>query len=266
MYPKNVRATLFALLSVLLFSCGTAKKITYVQDVPDSIFMQPYRAGITTYSAPVIKPNDIMQISILTLDPAANNILTPSNSSTFTIQSGTNTSGNTQPVSGFMVDEKGMIELPLAGKIKIAGLTTSMAKDTIRNRIAKLYKDPVINIRYANFNITVLGEVARPASYIVPNEKISILDAIGMAGDLTIYGKRENILLIRDSSGHKLYGRFNLNSGSIMQSPFFYLQQGDVVYVEPSKSKIVASDGTRTRGIAIIASAISLFVVILSRL
>jgi polysaccharide export outer membrane protein len=123
----------------------------------------------------------------------------------------------------------------------------------------------VVSVRFANFNITVLGEVARPATYVVPNEKVSILDAIGMAGDLTIYGKRENVLLIRDSLGIKKMMRFDLNSTSTLLSPYFYLRQGDVVYVEPAKSKIAASDAVKTRNITLLGAGLSLLIVIFSR-
>lgn len=254
------------LLGILISSCNTAKNITYFQNVPDSIFSKSYTTTIAQFSDPVIQSNDILQVSILTLDPQSNSILTPANSGSFSVQVGASTGAIPQTISGFMVGSDGCIELPLAGKIKVAGLTTTEARDLIGTKVAVLYKQPVVSVRLANFTVTVLGEVARPSTYVVPNEKISILDAIGMAGDLTIYGKRENILLSRDSSGHKIFTRFNLNSSDIMQSPYFYLKQGDIVYVEPSKSKAATTDAARTRNITIGASIISLLIVLFSRL
>src|SRR5690606_35044928 len=168
--------------------------------------------------------------------------------------------------SGFMVDKDGMIELPLVGKVPVAGKTTSEARELIRSRAAIYYKEPVVNVRYANFNITVLGEVARPSQYIVPNEKISILDAIAMAGDLTIYGKRDNVLLIRETEGAKQFTRFNLNSTEMFQNPNFYLRQGDVVYVEPSKSKAASTDMQRLRNLTLATSVINLMVILVIRL
>jgi len=254
------------LLCILISSCNSAKNITYFQNVPDSIYNRSYSTAVAQFSEPVIQPNDILQISILTLDPESNSVLTPANSGSFSVQAGAATGAVPQTISGFMVDADGSIELPLAGKIKVAGLTTIQARDLIRSKIAVLYKEPVVSVRFANFTITVLGEVARPSTYVVPNEKISIIDAIGMAGDLTIYGKRENILLTRDSSGHKIFTRFNLNSSDIMQSPYFYLKQGDIVYVEPAKSKAATTDAARTRNITIGASIISLLIVLFSRI
>jgi polysaccharide export outer membrane protein len=139
-------------------------------------------------------------------------------------------------------------------------------KDLIHEKVSIYYNKPVISVRFANFSITVLGEVAKPATYIVPNEKISLLDAIGMAGDLTVFGKRENVLLIRDSLGQKQYVRFDLNSSKMFSSPYFFLRQGDMIYIEPSKSKVASTDASRNRHIALIASGLSLLVIIFSRL
>ncbi len=254
--------------SVLLSSCSTNKKISYFRDIPDSVFLAARNINTTSFEEPLIQPNDILQVSILSLDPQLNNMLTAANSVAFSVQPSSSnvTSASAAPISGFLVDKKGMIELPVIGKIKVSGMSTADARDFIHDRVAIFYKDPVINVRFANFNITVLGEVARPATYVVPNEKLSVLDAIGMAGDLTIYGKRENILLVRDSLGQKKYIRFDLNSSSMFNSPYFYLRQGDVIYVEPAKAKIAASDGVRNRNITLVASGLSLLIVLFSKI
>ena len=125
---------------------------------------------------------------------------------------------------------------------------------------------PTVQVRYANFKITVIGEVARPATYTVPNERISIIDVLGYAGDLTIYGKRENVLLIRDTIGGKQFIRLNLNSSDIFKSPYFYLRQNDVVYIEPNEAKIATTDAARTRTLAVVGTVLSLLIVITSRL
>lgn len=257
------------LLCAILFacSCGTNKKITYFQDISDSLILNPKNIIGATYQEPTIQPNDLLQVSILTLDPQVNNILTSANTSSFAIQPGSSISpASGAAVTGFLVDNTGNIELPIIGKIKVAGLSTATARDSIHTRVAGFYKDPVINVRFANFTITVLGEVARPATYVVPSEKVSIMDAIGMAGDLTIYGKRENVLLIRDSSGIKQMVRFDLNSSNTLLSPYFYLKQGDMVYVEPGKNKIASADALKTRNITLLASGLSLLIVLFSRL
>ena len=255
------------MLYALACSCNTNKKITYFKDVPDALYKTAQNIPSVPYQDPLIRPNDILQISILTLDPQVNNVLTAANTSSFAVQPGSSSApAGAASVSGFLVDNSGHVELPAIGKIKVSDMTTATARDSIHNRVATIYKDPVVNVRFANFNITVLGEVARPATYIVPSEKVSILDAIGMAGDLTIYGKRENVLLIRDSSGIKQMVRFDLNSSTTLMSPWFYLRQGDVVYIEPNKSKVASTDAVRNRNITLIASGISLLIVIATRL
>lgn len=263
-----------SLLTTLLFgvviftsSCGTDKKITYFKNIPDSVYQSAKGLPSFAFADPLIQPNDILQVSILTLDPQINTVLAAGNTTSFSVQPGSSTSPVApSPISGLLVDNQGTIELPVIGRIKVAGLTTTIARDSIRQRVSQFYNSPVVNVRFANFSITVLGEVARPASYVVPSEKVSILDAIGMAGDLTIYGKRENVLLIRDSLGIKQYVRFNLNSADMFSSPYFYLRQGDMIYVEPGKSKIASTDAVKARNISILATGISLLIVIFSRL
>jgi polysaccharide export outer membrane protein len=269
---SRLSLSFFTLLAPVLFavfatSCSVNKKITYFKDIPDTVHQSARNIPSLAFSDPVIQPNDILQVSILTLDPQVNTVLAAGNTTSFSVQPGSSSSPVAPtPISGLLVDNQGTIELPVIGKIKVSGLTTSLARDSIHNRVAQYYNSPVVNVRFANFSITILGEVARPASYVVPSEKVSILDAIGMAGDLTIYGKRENVLLIRDSLGHKQYVRFNLNSSEMFSSPYFYLKQGDMVYVEPGRSKIASSDAVKTRNISLIATGISLLIVIFSRL
>lgn len=254
-------------LIVCASSCGTNKKITYFKNIPDSVYKSARSLPSFAYIDPLIQPNDILQVSILTLDPQINTVLAAGNTTSFSVQPGSSNSPVApSPISGLLVDNQGSIELPVVGKIKVAGLTTTTARDSIRNRVSQFYNSPVVNVRFANFSITVLGEVARPATYVVPNEKVSILDAIGMAGDLTIYGKRENVLLIRDSLGAKQYVRFDLNTADMFSSPYFYLKQGDMIYVEPGKSKIASTDAVKARNIGLIATGLSLLIVIFSRL
>ena len=168
-------------------------------------------------------------------------------------------------IPGFRVDKTGHRELPMAGKIKVDGLTTAEVRELIKTKATTYYKNPVVNVRLANFRVTVLGEVLRPGTYTVSNENITLLDAIGMAGDLTIYGKRENVLLIRKEDGQLKYLRFDLNSSSTFRSPYFILHQGDVIYVEPNKSKVASTDVAKLRSYSLIATGISLLIVILSR-
>lgn len=253
-------------MCVIISSCTTTKKLTYFNDVADSVkYKSIEQAGFTT---PVIQPDDILQVNIQTLDPSATAMLNqqswPTGSSAQ--PSSNNITASPSSVSGYLVDKNGFVILPLLGKVSVAGKTTDKVRDEISTKAAEFYKEPVVNVRFANFKVTVLGEVAKPATYVMPNEKITLLDAIGMAGDLTIYGKRENVLLIRDNGNKKDFVRFDLNNSNTFQSPYFYLRQGDVVYVEPNKARVAATDSRQMRRITILTSMATLLIVIVSRI
>lgn len=257
-------AVLITLLS-LVTGCASYKNVVYFKDIRDSIYLASEAIALASYTDPVIHPNDILQVSVQTLDPQSSAMTGAQTTTTYNVQGASSAVGANTTVQGFLVDKNGEIELPLVGKIKVVNLTTTEARELIRQKAAVYYKDPVVNVRFANFNVSVIGEVNRPAQYTVPNEKATILDAIAMAGDLTIYGKRENVLLIREENGKKNAIRFNLNSTEIFQNPYFYLRQGDVVYVEPNKSKAAANDVRTVRNISIITSLASLLIVAISR-
>jgi polysaccharide export outer membrane protein len=220
------------------------------------------------YTDPRIQPNDILQINIQTIDTKSSSELQGAPSPALPAVSAANTAaGAAAPIiTGFLVDKDGNVALPLVGKVKIGGLTTAEARDMITKKVSVYYKEPVVNVRFANFSVTVLGEVTRPGTYTITNEKVSLLDAIGIAGDLTIYGKRNNVMLIREEDNKKTFVRFDLNSGDIFRSPYFYLKQGDVVYVEPNKArtKLGTTDPTRDRMLTIGITALSLLVAIFS--
>lgn len=251
---------------LLLSSCAAPKNVTYFQDVPDTLRQK--MVEMSAYNTPVIQPDDILQVSIQTLDPATTALLSQQNTNTWpTIGATAGVAGNPTAinVSGYLVDKEGYVILPLIGKVMVSGKTTDAIRDEIRTKAAEYYKDPVVTVRFANFKITVLGEVARPSTYVMPSEKVTLLDAIGIAGDLTIFGKRENVMLIRDNNGKKEFVRFNLNNSNIFTSPYFYLHQGDVVYVEPNKAKVASTDMARVRRLSILATALSLLIVIATR-
>ncbi len=242
-----------------LFSCSTQKNITYFKDIPDTLRNAAVAQAI--YKTPSIQVDDILQVTIQTMDPNATALFNQQGVAISQQQQSISTA-----VNGYLVDKDGNIALPMIGKVNVSGKSTDAVRDEIQAKAATLYKDPVVNVRFANFKITVLGEVAHPSSYIMPNEKVTLLDALGMAGDLTIYGKRENVLLIRESGGKKEFVRFNLNNSNLFSSPYYYLRQGDVVYVEPNKNKVASTDMQQVKRISIIASVLSLLVVIASRI
>ncbi|WP_153798934.1 polysaccharide biosynthesis/export family protein [Foetidibacter luteolus] len=266
-YPSRV---VISILLVCVFlssvtSCTTYKNVPYFMDFSDSA--APTTVKTITYQDPVIKTDDILNINVQTLDTDADLLFARANAISPTV--GASSMGNilgNQSVSGYLVDKSGNVELPLIGKVYLQGLTTGIARDTIRNRVNLLYKNPSVDVRFSNFRITLMGEIARPATYTIPNERVSIIDALGMAGDMTIFGKRENVLLIRDSANQKQLVRLNLNKKDVISSPYFYLRQNDIVYVEPNKYKVASVDAVRNRNITIASAVLSVVLVALTRI
>ena len=253
----GVHFLILSFLTVILFltSCVANKRISYFQDFSDSARIAAVIKTVP-FKNPVIKPDDVLSITIQTID---NTVTSPVNTTN-------STSAGTQATNGYLVNSAGEVELPFIGKIKLSGLTTSQAQDSIRKEADKLFNSPIINVRYANFKITILGEVNRPSTYVMPSEKITLFDAIGLAGDLTIYGKRDNVLLVRDSANdNRQIVRLNLDSKNIISSPYFYLQPNDMIYVEPNKSRVASTDVQQGRTLAIVSTSIAVLAFILSR-
>lgn len=244
----------FAFLITGLSSCVSSKKILYFRDVPETISStQPYIIdSVTKYVPPVILSNDLLAITIQTI--AQSESSTP-------IQPA---KGIFDPLSGFLVDQNGNIEISLIGFVKVAGLTTAEARELIKEKAKEFYKEPVVNLRIANFDIYYMGEMAVRGIQQFPNEKVNILEALTMAGDIPLSGKRNNVLLIRTIGDQKHLVRFNLLSKDIFRSPYFYLRQKDMLYIEPTKYKILLSDNRLARTLSIIAGVITFGTLILS--
>ncbi|RZJ73718.1 MAG: hypothetical protein EOO47_21940 [Flavobacterium sp.] len=264
-FPSYLRSLIALFLIGFFASCASTKKVSYFQDIPLTGGSQI--KTMATFTEPVIQADDILSINILSIDPQSAAVVNQGTS----LQSlgGTTNSASataTQQSPAFLVDKNGEVELVGIGKLKLAGLTTFGAKNLIRSKVELLYNKPSVEVRFANFKVTVLGEVNRPAVYTIPNEKVTLLDALGLAGDMTIFGRRENVMLIRDNEGKKEFVRFDLNSTDFLQSPYFYLKQNDVIYIEPNKGKAASLNAARTQTYAIIGSALSVLVVIFTRL
>ena len=247
---------------VILFgsSCINTKNVTYFDNVEDTSFI----SKLDAFETP-IQSNDILSISITSLSPEASAIFNTTNTAA---TSTANVSPNgLSPTSGYLVGTDGNIQLPILGPMKAAGLTKLQLKDYITKAILdkKLLIDPIVTVRLLNFKVTVLGEVLHPTVVTAPNEKISLLEALGLAGDLTIYGKRENVLLIREINGKKQVRRINLTSRNFFVSPYYYLQPNDVVYVEPNKAKISTASLSR-QILPTIFSGLSLIAILIYRL
>jgi polysaccharide export outer membrane protein len=257
---KGSKLAVLLLTITLSFSCVSNKKIAYFQDI-QSVKQAKLDSAIA-FTEPVIQPDDILSINIFTLNPQSGAIINQA-ASTPTLGGNTNNSVSTQS-TGFLVDKNGEIELSLIGKLKVAGLTTYQARELIREKATDVYKQPNVQLRFANFKVSVLGEVNAPSAYTLPNEKVTILDALSLAGDLTIYGRRDNVLIVRDNNGKKEFARLDMNSSNIFNSQFYYLKQNDVIYVEPNKRKVSASNSAQIQTIGVIASVVSVIVLAIS--
>ena len=181
-----------------------------------------------------IQPDDLLSIQVKSLDLEA---AEPFNIDPPNVGNLAGGNGNMRPLIGYLVSRQGTIDFPLLGTINVLGQTTDELRDTLRQKLTPYLNDPVVMVRFLNFRITVLGEVANPTTFFVANERTTILDALGQAGDITAYGNRTNILVIREQNGQRQTARLNLQDRNIFTSPFFYLQQNDVVYVEPLKAR-----------------------------
>ncbi|MFV0467859.1 MAG: polysaccharide biosynthesis/export family protein [Dysgonomonas sp.] len=215
-------------LAFIFSSCGSTKKVTYFQDIDTIRFEKnPYTL--------VIEPGDNLYITVSTINKEAAAIFNAIDEAT------SNLSVETMAYKGYLVDEDGNINFPLIGKLKLSGLTKKQAIELLKTEASAYISDPVINIRFLNYKITVLGEVTKPGVYDFSDEKVSLFDALGKAGDLSIYGKRKNVIVCRDVDGKKEYTRLDLTSAQVFNSPYYYLQQNDIIYVEANSAKIVSS-------------------------
>ena len=228
----KIKTLIPALSLLILVSCKTTNdSIAYFQDLDN---LAAYSGDSINY-APKIVPDDELSITISGVDPNAVAVFNMPLSSYMT--PGETNVTMTPVLHTYLVDSHGKIDFPVLGKISVAGMTRSELTDLMTDKLATYVKDPIVTVQIRNFKVSVLGEVTKPGTGSVPNERLSILDAIGMAGDLTIYGNRKNVLLIRDNGGKKEYHRFDLTSIKSLNSPYYYLQQNDVLYVEPNKAR-----------------------------
>lgn len=152
------------------------------------------------------------------------------------------TSSSQQIPRGYLVDKMGEIDFPVLGKLKVEGISRNELAEMLKEKLSLYLKNPIVTIQFQNFKVTVLGEVKNPGCYQVSSERVSLLDALGMAGDLQINGKRKNVLIMREQGNEKIFARVDLTSSDYINTPFFYLQQNDVVYVEPNKGRIAGGN------------------------
>lgn len=235
---------------MLLYGCGGARNLVYFSDLANEtnakkIDNQPVK----------IQQKDVLRINV-TSQSQESNVLFATNTG-----SNVSTSEFAKPV-GHSVNQNGEINFPVLGNVKLEGLTVAEAQDMLALKLGRYVKTPIVDVQIVNFKITVIGEVNRPSSFTISGDGVNILEALGMAGDMTVYGKRNNVLVIREENGNRTMKRLNLNSQDVLNSPYFSLKQNDIVYVEPDKSKSVEySSSTRTMPIVVASlSAVALLI------
>jgi polysaccharide export outer membrane protein len=231
-------------LSFLLISCGAPKDVLYFQNIDSMTGEQKVRM-YQSYTSQIC-PDDMLSITVTSKSP---DVATPFNPPLYSYANPVTAEAlNNSPLSyptlnsslqltTYPVNNEGNINFPVIGKLHVAGLSKQELEGKLQNELLPYVPDAIVHVKIENFKVTVLGEVLAPGVLPVLNERISILEAIGQAGDLSINGNRKNVLVIRDNNGQKEYGRVNLTNSDVFTSPYYYLRQNDIVYVEPNKAK-----------------------------
>ncbi len=255
-YTLHLLAAL--VMTALLAGCGSSEKIAYLQGT-EQMSAEEFAVATTLYDARIL-PKDLLTVVVSTTDPEASkpfNLVMP------TISQGITTSASSQgQLQTYLVDNNGQIEFPVVGMITVKGLTKREAEEKVKGLLATYLKEePVVTVRFVNYKISVIGEVARPNTFTIQNEKVNVMEALAMAGDMTIWGRRDNVKILReDAEGNKRVIMMNLNDPYVIFHPDFYLQQNDVVYVEPNKVKAKNSEIGSATGIWLSATSIMISV------
>ncbi len=249
---KNRKSFLVLLFAgvMVLGACRSAKEVAYLQDSYDTDIQK-----ILNYQDIKIKPGDMLSIYVSHKEPAL--------AALFNMGESVGTDSQKSP--GYTVDFNGEIDFPVVGRIKVSGLTRGELSSMLKNRLDEdgLLKNAVVTIAFQNFNVSVLGEVNSPGKYAVQGDRVSLLDAIALAGDLTIYGRRDSIMVIRESDGQRQILYNNILSKDVLNSPSFYLQQNDMVYVRPNRIKAQQSGINQNNNVGVWLSATSLLLTIM---
>lgn len=243
------------LILLLLSSCGSQKDIAYMQD---GEYLKYTEQPPFLYDAHIL-PKDLLTITVHCSEPE---LAAPFNlNGSLQSPATTGSTGNT-PQQTYLVDNNGDIDFPILGKLHLGGLTKGAAETVICERLkAFLKEEPIVNVRMVNYKFSVLGEVGKPNTFTVANEKVNVFEALAMAGDMTVYGLRDNVRLIReDADGHQHIITLNMNRADIIQSPYYYLQQNDILYVTPNKTKAKTADisASTTIWFSVVSTLVSL--------
>lgn len=245
---------------VILFSaCNSTKEVVYLQDV-----IPLKQQDIERKYEVFIHEDDLLAIMVNSKDPE---LALPFNMPMVTYQIGSE-GGGQQRVLGYLVDTNGDIDFPILGKLHVAGLSRLELRDLIKEKLISgdYIKDPVVTVQFLNYKVSVMGEVARPGSFTITGDRITLLEALSMAGDLTIYGRRDRVAVIREENGKRTILFHDLRSSDIFTSPCYYLQQNDIVYVEPNKAKAGQRDINQNNSVSVWLSAVSVLAAVASLL
>lgn len=246
------------IISIITFSCVNKKKIIYFQGD------KAIASDTTKKYSTVYKADDLLSITVMAMDADA---VKPFNLATYGNLSNdkNGTSVNTVQSKGYLIDQNGEVDFPVLGKVKLAGLNRAQASTLIKDKLREYIKDPSVHIELLNFKVTILGDVNKPGNYTIPNERITLIEALGMAGDLNISALRQNILVLRDNNGIITETRIDLTQKEVFNSPVLYLQQNDVIYVEQNRAKKNSSI-INTAAITLILSITTLGITIINLL
>jgi len=267
---KHITYLVYSVALVLLIficsSCGTTRPYTYMQGSFDTA-----KLSQINLPEPVIRKGDILSIIVYSDNPGAtalyNQSVTGGGGGGGAIASAEggatgSTGGGSTSSGGYFVDENGNIEFQSLGKLHVEGLTRNQLKELLDSKLKEFLKNPYYTIRFVNYHITVLGEVSRPGTISIPGDHINLLETIALAGDMTFYGRRDNVLIIRTNNNKREFARLDVTKPEIMASPYFNLQQNDFIIVEANRKKSVANDQTLLRTIGIATSLLSIFTII----
>ncbi|TLV03708.1 polysaccharide biosynthesis/export family protein [Dyadobacter luticola] len=236
-------------------SCGAYKNIPYFKDLRrDSAIVE----SVNNFSPITIQPADILGIDVNSRNPESSSIFNRP------VQMSTN-SNMVNPAVGYLVDQNGYVQLPLIGNYKVSGQTSSEIREKLTEKLLTFYKDPVVNIRILNFKVGVFGDVMRPDVYTFQNERVTITQALTLAGDLNITAMRNNITLVREENGKRVFIPIDLTSKKVFESPYYYLRNNDEIYVQPDRTKYATVDrGYRIT--SLVLSGLSIIAIVLSNL
>lgn len=253
MYLTKFTCLLILFVSLFLGSCQTHKKLVYFQ----GNISNNDSTGINNFT-PILKTDDLLSINVTANDPETaipfnlnQGVQNPNLNNGYTM-------GN-QERQGYLIDETGSINFPVLGRLELAGLKRTEAISILEDSLTNYLSNPIVNVQILNYKVTVLGDVSRPGTFKIPNERITVLEAIGLAGDLNITGNRKNVKVVRDDNGKKSEHILDLTSSNVFSSPAYYLQQNDVVYVEPNTAARNNSTVWKTSG-SIFISTVALVI------